>query len=497
MSDSVIIVGGGLGGLSAAAALAQRGYNVKLIEKEPHVGGYAIEVHRGKRSYDIALHATAAGGAGQEFHRTATALGIAEDIAFIKLREGFRVCLGDYAFQMPNDYVALFAALVQEFPEERSGLQTFRGDLEKHANAYAPLFDGAVSKWRSVPSFIPMLPAFLGHSNMPTLAYLERFVSDPRLRAILFQPSIFMGIPMDEFPAVNFIMMFHVLIRQGMYTIRGGGQAVTDALTRRLQEHGGEVITSQKAERILIENGRATGVQTADGTTHRAAAVVTGVSTTETVRLVGASHFPPTFLRNLEPLQPSLSLLVLNLWLDCNAAEVGIGNHITVSFPSADIDTHIKTQREGSFIDGFSITAHGISEPESQSPDRAALSIIGGTHAATWIDLPDDEYRQLKAQATEDIIMKVRKRFPAISGHITFTDLATPRTLKRYTGNPGGAIMGFQCACGQHRQIMTAGNLPIKGLVAASAWTGKLGGFMQAMKAGCSAADTIAKGARL
>jgi hypothetical protein len=65
--------------------------------------------------------------------------------------------------------------------------------------------------------------------------------------------------------------------------------------------------------------------------------------------------------------------------------------------------------------------------------------------------------------------------------------------MRRYTGNPAGAILGFACRMGVHRPLLAASSLPVRRLAVASAWTDKLGGFLQVVKAGVAAAEKTAK----
>ncbi len=494
MTKRVVVVGGGLGGLSAAVALAQRKIAVTLLEAQPHVGGYAVSFSRQGWVFDPALHVTAAGGAGQEFRRLADGLGLADAVRFLPLREGFRVRLGDFDFSLPNRYAEIFERLAAEFPDEREGLRRFRSDLETHVGVYAPLFDADVSKWRSVPLFLPRLPAFLKHSATSTRDYLARFVRDPRLAALLFQCSVFMGIPADEFPAVNFMMMFHVLFGGGLCTIAGGGQSLSRALERRLLELGGEVVCRCPVARINVSGRSAVSVQSAAGKVYPAAAVVAGVSLpTLTHELIGDEHFPASWLAGLEKLSPSLSVLVLSLGIDCAPRDVGIDRHLTLVFPDADIDACMKRQRGRRTVEGFSVTAHALTEPGIAAPERSTVVVAAGTDAEAWIALDEPEYRRAKQQTVTALLAQLEALYPGLGAHVRVTDLATPRTMRRYTGNPAGAILGFACRMGVHRPLLSAARLPIGRLALASAWSDKMGGFLQTVKAGVAAAEKTAR----
>lgn len=494
MSEPVIVFGAGLGGMSAAVALAQRGVKVLLIEKEPRLGGYAISYNRRGYAFDLALHVVPAGGPGQQFHRLITELGLDKTVSFLRLKESFRVHLGEYSFQMPNDYDSLFDSLEREFPREKHNLLAFRKDMEKRLRVYAPIFDDSVSKWISVPPFLLRIPVFLKHSHMPVRKYFERFFRDERLMAILFQGSLFMGIPMDEFPTINFMMMFHVLFRTGMYTISGGGQAITDALINRLDELGVDVVTNAEVSKVLIENGTAVGVRTNDGVEHRASGVIAGGNIPQLAgELIDSSHLPDSYLRKVKSADVSLSVLALNLGLDCHPNELGIDGHIAIAFPDENIDRWVKQQRDSCTINAFSVTAHANTEPAIAPPELSTVSIIAGTNGEKWISLSDEDYRRTSQEVIEDIIIKAGKFYPRLPEHIIIKDLATPRTMKRYTNCPSGAIMGFNCSCGRHRRIMEIGNIPIKRLYPAGAWTKRLGGFMESMKAGACAAQKLSR----
>jgi prolycopene isomerase len=494
MGDPVAVIGGGLGGLSAGVALAQRGAKVLLLEKEPQVGGYAIAFRREGYTFDLSLHVVPSGGPGAEFDRLITTLGIADAITLIRLQQGFRLFMGDADFRMPNDVDELFAKLQAEFPAERDHLQAFRRNLEGHARAYVPLFDATVSKWRSVPRFLPRLPVFLRHTVLDTKRYLGRFVQDPLVRTILFQPAALMGIPMDRLPAVNFIMMFHILLGGGLYTIKGGGQAVTDALERRFLALGGSILTRAEVERIVVRQQRAVAVRTRAGKEVPVAGVIAGVSPYLLAEhLIGPEHFPAAYLRELQVLRPSMSAAVVSLGLDCHPRAVGIDNHMTLLIPEADIDGSQCPPPGSLRLPGFGVTARGVTEPDAPPSWAHTLSIVGLAELAPWQALSPADYRRHKDELIDDVVQRLGRQFPELPAHIRVRNAATPVTMARYTANPQGAIAGFDCSCGMHRHILRVRSLPLRNVHLAGAWTDRLGGFMQSMRAGVEAAAGLAR----
>jgi phytoene dehydrogenase-like protein len=489
---NVVVIGAGIGGLAGGVRLLQRGHSVTLLEKEPRVGGYAVSFRRHGFTFDLALHVVPSGGPGQEFAAMIETLGLSGSVRFLRLREGFRVHLGDYRFQMPGDYETLFASLSTEFPAEQKGLRLFRQDLERYATSYAGIFDITVPKFRSIPPFLPKIPAFLRHSILPTRTYLQRFFHDERLMTILFQPAAFMGIPMRDFPTVNFMMMFFLLMKNGMYTIAGGGRRLTDGLAERFLQLGGTLLTNSTAERIIIERKKAVAVHVADGRQLSCDAIIGGNNLPDMVNnLIGQSSFSTRYRRNFETLKPSISVMALNLGLDCSPKELGMDCHIAMVFPDADIDGCFDRQKRRIEPLGFSITAQENSDPECIKQGGHTLSLIGGTAPEIWLSMDEAQYRRQKERVSGELLAMAAARYPGLQDKIVISDLATPRTMARYTGNPLGAIMGLNCTVGMHRHILKAAKMPVKNVIMGSSWTNRLGGFMQSVKSGILAAERI------
>lgn len=492
MSGSAVIIGAGIGGLASAVRLAGKGGDVTLLEKEPRTGGYAVAYRRQGYTFDLSLHVVPSGGAGQEFRAMVESLGISDKVRFIRLNEGFRVILGEDRFQLPNDYQELQEMLAGAFPQERDGLRLFFNDLEKHAVSYAGIFDYTVSKFRSVPPFLPRIPSFLKHCRMSTREYLEKFFRDKKLKALLYQPASFMGIPMGDFPAVNFMIMFYLLMKYGMYTIAGGGQALSDALRDRFQSLGGRLLTGKKAVSIIVDGQKAVAVVTEDGQRYDCDFVLCGNNIHDVVnRMIGRSNFADSYLATLDSLASSISVSALNIGLDCHPGRLGLDSHMTMVFPDPDIDRCFMRQSCQLDMSAFSITAPCNADPDLFANGRYTISLVGGTDPGRWLAMDEDAYRAEKKKVVRAAIDRADALFPGLKQHVRVADLATPKTMQRYTGNPGGAIMGFNCTCGMHRQIMKAARIPVSNLVMAGAWTNRLGGYMQSMKSGILAAEAV------
>jgi phytoene dehydrogenase-like protein len=489
MTPKIAVIGSGLGGLTSAVILARAGFSVTVFERQPLTGGYAIQFKRKGFTFDPALHSVPAGGEGDIFFNLIKEIGIGDQISFIRLKNGPGVFLGGREFLLPNNPDQIYEYLSNSFPKEKNSIERFRSYIESHAKVYSGILLGNGPLCKSLPPFLAKLPVFLHQSYESTDHFLSKSFKDPVLKSLFFQYAIFMGIPMDEFPAVNFIMMAGMLLSKGMYSIAGGGGMLADVLVKQLLTSGGNILTNTEIVALNIENGKAVGVKDKLGNEYCTDVVIADTNVTELVRMTPDKFVSRSYKKVLSQLKPSISVVQLHIGLDCHAFDIGIKQHLYFYFPESDVDGCIKYQRDSLNPAGFSVTAPGISDPDTIPGNTRVLSVVGGVSGEKWLALDENSYSLAKEACCQLLLEKLYGLFPLLKGHVVITDLATPKTFYRYTGNPLGALMGFNCSCGTHQNLLKIGKFPIKNVFLAGAWTDKLGGFMMSMKAGQKAAE--------
>ena len=125
-SYDVVVIGTGLGGLSAAACLARAGKSVLAVERSEEHGGYARPFRRGDYVFDPAIHVTPTGFGGLDFWEVyLTVLGIRERVELIKAEPFYGMVFPDLRFQAPPGIEPFIAAHVEAFPDEADGIESF------------------------------------------------------------------------------------------------------------------------------------------------------------------------------------------------------------------------------------------------------------------------------------------------------------------------------------------------------------------------------------
>ncbi len=492
MTGKVAVIGSGLGGLTSALILARAGLKVTLFERQQTTGGYAVQFKRKGYTFDPALHSVPAGNKGDVFYNLIKDLGLSAQVSFLRMRNGPKVILGNNEYELPNDPNQLYRYLWCCFPQEKENIIRFRAYIEKYSKIYSGILIENKPLYEVLPPFLVKLPVFLYQSYESTDKFLSSFFKSPLLKELLYQYAIFMGIPMDEFPAVNYIMMASMLLTKGMYSIYGGGGGLTNVLTDHFKHAGGILQLGTEITALKICNNKVTSIQDSSGNLYETDAVVANTNLPELIRITPKHCLSDSYIKTVSGLKPSISVVQLHIGLNCDVSEIGIERHLYFYFPQNNVGQCIKHQRESFYPEGFSITAPGITDPHNYKNTKV-LSVVGGVNGQKWIALDEKSYREAKEECVKKLVNKLELQFPKIRRHIVVTDLATPRTFERYTGNPGGALMGFNCTCGEHQKLLKVSNFPIENCYIASAWTDKLGGFLQSMRAGQTAANRVIK----
>lgn len=486
----VVVIGAGVGGLSAAAKLANDGQRVLVVERHDRPGGYAHAFKRKRYQFDSAVHLIGGGGDGL-IGRMLRELDVEERCELLRVDPFYTGIFPGFRIDAPLGARDFLAAHSDAFPGEKEGLQTWfescRAIRDETDRATAL---GAASGSSAIGTVIEHardFPMLVRHRRSTLSDVLDAHIEDDRAKAVLATLWPYLGLPPSKLSFHYFAMMLMSYVEGGAWYCRGSFQKLADALVYAIKRDGGEVLLKSTVRRIRIEGGRVAGVLLENGQSIDARAVISGADALQTFEeLVGYQHLPVGTPESLETLEPSLSAFIVYgaTTLDLRAAGAG---HEMFIYDTWDHDEDYASALAGE-TRRIGFTVPTLADP-SLGPDGEDLFMITVLLPHTLVRSWRDE-KELRCNRLIDI---ADAAFPGLREHLTFVEAATPRTLERYTRNSGGAMYGWSAAPGQVGPSRLPPATSIDGLHLAGHWTQPGPGVYGAIASGLAAARAISE----
>jgi len=487
----VVVIGAGLGGLSAATYLAKAGKKVLVLEHHTVPGGYAHEFRRGKYRFDAALHALDGAAPGGWAYPVLKDLGVFDQLHFHRMDPFYTVRLPKQEVTAHADPMRYEAELVRHFPHEREGIHAMLADmLETYWQVRR--FDAEGEKGVRPPlEKIPaQFPKMLSAMSMTLDEYMSQFIADAELKTVFTTLWGYYGLPPAKLNAAIFIFPWVSYHFFGAYYPVGGSMAMSRAIERTLKQFGGEIRYRQTVTRIEVREGRAVAVETEKGLRVEADVIVSNANSPDTLlKFVGREHLPADYVRSIEDGKPSISNFVLYLGLDRDLRADGWNHHELFVNGEYDLDGNYQAALDGDFSrTALSLTYYNVADPECAPEGGSILNIFSladwntddqwgtGGNLENYSNNP--RYQELKNAAAEVLLDRVEKIIPGLRKSIKYMEVGTPLTNWRYSLNVGGAIYGTEQSVDNAYMNRLSARTPIPNLFLTGAWT--FGGGMSA-----------------
>lgn len=494
----VVVIGAGLGGLSAATSLAHKGRSVVLLERHNVPGGYSTSFVRRRFEFETALHELSGISTAEKpnfLYRYLDSIGVMKRVDLIRLPTLYRCVFPDLDLTLPYGWERYEQVFTAAFPRESAGLRRLFVLIRKVARSMVGLQDlglGNIYKpWNLVQ--IPLKHHEMLRYNQCTWdSVLCRFIKDPQARAVLSQIWGYFGMPPSKIAFQYFAVGLASYIKHGAVYVRGRSQALANAFVAALEEHGGEIKLGCGAHSILTEGNKVVGVVTAEGESIRADNVISNTDPLSTCRdLIGQDKVPAKFFHSFQRASVGPSSINVYLGVARTSEELGFTDHEMFINEDLDYDRQYADCDNLSPPSGIVLTCYNHAYPEISPPGTSMVVLTGLKNGRAFHHIDPAQYLDIKHQMAEGMLDLAERAVPDLRRHAEVVEVATPLTNMRYASTLGGSIYGFNQEPGSHTFWRTPLKGPLRGLYFAGAWTMPGGGFEPVMLSGEMAAGLV------
>lgn len=487
-----VVVGAGLGGLSAGASLAKKGFSVLVLERHIVPGGYATSFVRGRYEFEVSLHVLSDIGSPDRpggLQRYLKELDAWGDIEFARVPDFSRSIFPGLDIRLPMDPQGFEQAVCDAFPDSARGVKRFMARVMAVAREADGLSDAFARPSGSRLLRILTIPLRL--RAMPRYAFttlkevLDRDVLDPGARALLCQGWSYVGLPPSDCSFLYYAAMMGSLLNHGGWYPTTRSQGLSSALAGALEKHGGEIRLGCGVRRITVDGKRVTGVEDEHGNVIRARAVVSNAGPIVTyTNLIGHEHVPERTLKSLNRRPMGTSIFQVYLGIDRPTEQLGLDCHEVMLNDGFDIEAQYAKGRTFERPGHMLIGCPNLAVPEISPSGTSTVTLTAMVSGQPWLGLAPEDYVEAKTRFAEGMLGWADSLFPGLRDAVEVVEVGSPITMARYTGHPTGAIYGFDSNRLGHTAMRPAPVGPLRGLYHVGAWTNPGGGYWPAISSG-------------
>lgn len=486
MVKKAVIVGGGIAGLSVGSYLQMCGYDTHIYEMHTVPGGLCTAWKRGDYTIDLCLHWLVGSGPADSFYDRWNELLDMSQMEIVN-HEVWMTIQDEEGeqFRVFTNAERLREEMLRISPEDKREIDELVQSILKLAQLNMPTEHNMATAglWYRLRALWHMLPnmGIMGKNlRISVRDYATRF-SHPLLRkgiSHLFDPD----------SAMLFVLLTQAWMhKQAAGYPVGGSLRFALKIAHRYQARGGQLHLGKRVARIRVENNRATGIMLADGQEIAADLVISAADLHTTLQqLLGGHHSHPRLDEYFaqHPTFPSLIYL-----------SYGIGRslrHLPHSWvlPLAEpLQVDSKTRLNDLFV-----RIHHYDPTLAPEGKNLVTVMIETRSYSYWEQLATQapiQYAQEKQRLSQQVLAALEQHMGTLSEYVEMTDVATPATLVRYTGNWRGSYEGWLMTPGRSFSYLPQQLKGLDGLYLAGHWVAVGGGVPSAMKSARDVAEQI------
>ncbi|MFX0081212.1 MAG: phytoene desaturase family protein [Candidatus Hodarchaeota archaeon] len=436
----IVIIGGGIAGLSAGCYAKMNSYDAHIFEMHNLPGGLCTSWKRKGYTFDNCIHWLTGTSPNSPFHRIFLELGALQGKKIYYKEMSIKLFLKDQIINLYNDPDKLGKQLKEIAPEDGDMIDELVDSLRKfYLLDKMPLTKPKelftiLDMIKMIKSFWPFMKFFRKYMKISVDEFADQF-KNPVMKQIIRS--------MKAIATYNdsYIIPFLLSSKNSGFP-QGGSLSFAKSIEQRYNSLGGKIHYGAKVKKILVTNNKAVGIQLEDGKEVKADIVISAADGYSTIFEMLAGKFINKKIRHLYenvPVVPSNLHVSVGVNMDLSG-----DSNLNSIYYLYELDKPIMIGgEEKKYISIKNYTFDPTFAPKGKS--TLVVAFISESAYSYWEKIYQDKekYKQEKKNVEIVVISSLEKIIPGIKEKIETIDVATPMTIIRYTNNWKGSIMGF------------------------------------------------------
>ena len=440
-NKKIIIIGGGITGLSAGCYLQMNSYDTEIFELHNISGGLCTAWKRKGYTFDGCIHWLCGSKPGNDLYTIWQELGAIQGKNIVNHEIFISTNLGNgKSFTVYSDSDSLKEEMLKYAPEDKALIDSFINAIKVCKNSNIPVLKApelytAIDGLKMAFGSIPLLKIISKWKKISILQFQQMFKNELLNKNF----ATFFGM-FEEMPVFALIYTLALLDDNSAGYPIGGSLEFVKSIEKRYSSLGGKIQYNSKVEEIIVENDIAKGVVLKDGSKHYADIIVSAADGHCTIFDMLKGKYKDEEIdkryKNMKRFSPIIQIS-LGIAKEFKDVPDAVTHNIIFDNPIM-VDSKNSAKDMGVKIYNFDPTLAPIG--------KTALTALITADYAYWVDLKAnnlDAYNKEKERIATEITEELEKKFGDINSVLEVIDVATPATYTRYTNNWMGSFEGW------------------------------------------------------
>lgn len=487
----IIIVGGGVAGLSAGIYARKRGWDTVIYEKNGVAGGECTSWKRKGYHIDNCVHWMTGTSAEKEVYEVWCDCGVlGDDVELIKNPAILSVISGGKLLEVSRDVEKFRSDLLAIAPEDAEEIEWMIMAIKQYKdfNMLGRTPFDMLSFWQKLKFIRSMMPLARVHNKLKVISVKEYAT---RFKSPIIRDLIMAYLP-DKYNASSLFFVLGTFMSENCDLPKGGSDAITNRMVDKYLGLGGSIKYNSPVAKIDVEGRYAKGIVLENGGYDTADFIICACDVSVTFnRLLGQEHvddyFKSRFIDKLK--HPVYSSVNVYIGVD---GELPKNMGDTLWFTMEPF--MVGESRTSSFL-----MKNFASEPSFSPEGKNLLQVLIVQYEndfEVWKSLYDndrDAYKAEKTKVCDAVIDRIERQFPELKGRLSTVECVTPVSFYRWCGAYKGAYMSFILTPFVAKKVHKGHLRKLKNVYLAGQWLQAPGGLPNALVTGKFAISRIAK----